>query len=158
MFELFLQSLLEQELLALQINISDKHLPITEDSMFNNLFTNMYNEILLSLIAVACTLPTDLVPTHQCLYNGQLYPPGAFQPSVCVHCQCSSTEQVTCAPQFCLPPICVDVVKDPSKCCPVCPNGNLIQIILKMYIFIKTDAQLLSCVSQVTYVLVLIHF
>lgn len=133
MSELFLQSLLEQELLALQINISDKHLPITADSI-----TNMYSEVLLSLVAVACTLPTDLVPTPQCLYNGQLYPPGAFQPSVCVHCQCSSTGQVTCAPQFCPPPICVDVVKDPSKCCPVCPNGNIIQILYSLKLMLSS--------------------
>nr|XP_011427212.2 von Willebrand factor C domain-containing protein 2-like [Crassostrea gigas] len=84
----------------------------------------MYSKVLLSLFAVACALPTDLVPTPQCLYNGHIYPPGTFQPSVCVHCQCSSTGQVTCAPQFCPPPICVDAVKDPSKCCPVCPNGR----------------------------------
>lgn len=116
----------------------------------------MYSKVLLSLFAVACALPTDLVPTPQCLYNGHIYPPGTFQPSVCVHCQCSSTGQVTCAPQFCPPPICVDAVKDPSKCCPVCPNGNLIQIILKIYIFIKM--MLLPCVSEVTKVILLIQF
>ena len=62
-------------------------------------------------------------PTLHCLHNGQVYPLGNFQPSVCAHCHCDDLGHVTCAPEFCPPPRCVDVIKDPSKCCPVCPNG-----------------------------------
>ena len=62
-------------------------------------------------------------PTLHCLHNGQVYPLGNFQPSVCAHCHCDDLGHVTCAPELCPPPRCVDFIKDPSKCCPVCPNG-----------------------------------
>ncbi|XP_048757705.2 von Willebrand factor C domain-containing protein 2-like [Ostrea edulis] len=90
--------------------------------MLSALYATLY------LTCVTSTWSSDSISTPPCLYRGQQYPVGSFQPSVCEHCQCSVSGQVTCAPQFCPPPECVDDVKDPSQCCPVCPNGKTCQI------------------------------
>ena len=81
--------------------------------------------------ALASTIRQTTVPQAiNCLYNGKTYGLGSFHPTPCEHCQCTSTGQAFCAIIDCAPPQCVDYVRHPDQCCPVCPNGEWINFLL----------------------------
>ncbi|KAK3088755.1 hypothetical protein FSP39_023368 [Pinctada imbricata] len=73
-------------------------------------------------VCYARTTPPHFT-TSRCLHNGKTYQVGSFQPSPCEHCQCTSTGRAFCAIADCFITPCVDSIHDPTKCCPVCPNG-----------------------------------
>ncbi|KAK3605871.1 hypothetical protein CHS0354_017776 [Potamilus streckersoni] len=82
-------------------------------------------------IAVLCctlfhyvfSVPTTTLPPG-CVRDGKHYAvQQSFQPSPCEHCTCSLSGEVFCAIADCFITPCVDAVHDPTKCCPVCPNG-----------------------------------
>ena len=68
-----------------------------------------------------------------CHINGKFYKEGSsFKPSPCEWCQCVQG-RAQCAIADCFIVQCVDSYNDPTKCCPVCPNGKT-NILLKTLI------------------------
>jgi hypothetical protein len=61
-----------------------------------------------------------------CHRNGKFYKEGSsFKPSPCEWCQCVQG-RAQCAIADCFIVQCVDSYNDPTKCCPVCPNGKTV--------------------------------
>lgn len=58
-----------------------------------------------------------------CMYDGKHYPLGPFSPSPCSHCDCTAPGEVHCAFEDCFFR-CVDSIRKPNTCCPICPNGE----------------------------------
>ncbi|OWF36717.1 von Willebrand factor C domain-containing protein 2-like [Mizuhopecten yessoensis] len=69
--------------------------------------------------------PTSLpIHTARCLVNGTYYSPGeSFQRDPCSPCFCGDNGQTNCAIVDCFFTPCVNPVNDPTKCCPICPDG-----------------------------------
>ena len=94
-------------------------------------------------LQIFCLIATGLLTVHGltpllattpggCLYHGQYYPVGSFQPSPCEPCQCTSSGQAFCAIVDCFFGGCVDQVHDKNHCCPVCPNGKTLLLMLNL--------------------------
>ncbi|KAK7471528.1 hypothetical protein BaRGS_00035808 [Batillaria attramentaria] len=59
-----------------------------------------------------------------CEWQGKWYAEGQqFNPDPCTFCNCQNGRAM-CAVADCMMPACVDSKRDPTQCCPVCPNGN----------------------------------
>jgi len=58
-----------------------------------------------------------------CHYQGKWYNEGEGNGDLCQPCHCYSG-RMACAIIDCFFQPCVDAVKDPQQCCPVCPNGS----------------------------------
>ncbi|CAC5408020.1 unnamed protein product [Mytilus coruscus] len=89
---------------------------------------NMMNFLSISVLILPLVYAVDPLPSISvvsgCSKDGKLYKEGAsFQPTPCEHCHCNGGK-VTCAIADCFMPMCVDAVRDPTKCCSVCPNGR----------------------------------
>ena len=81
----------------------------------------------LAYVTESSTLPVrPTLPPLGCFRDGKFYLEGShYRPSPCEWCECvNSREQ--CAIADCFIVECVDSVQDPDKCCPVCPNGMLV--------------------------------
>lgn len=86
--------------------------------------TVSYRAILASTLLIICRAQTTTAPPG-CLHNGTWYHVGqSFKTSPCIHCYCTSSKDTACAITDCTMPPCVDAVRDPAQCCPVCPNGR----------------------------------
>ena len=94
-------------------------------------------------LQIFCLIATGLLTGHGltpllatspggCLYRGQYYPLGSFQASPCDHCQCTFSGQAYCSPVNCFFGECVDQVYDKNHCCPVCPNGKTLLLMLNL--------------------------
>ncbi|KAK7112333.1 hypothetical protein V1264_011804 [Littorina saxatilis] len=57
-----------------------------------------------------------------CMHDGKWYPEGGSNNNPCMPCHCYQGRMV-CAIVDCFFTPCVDSVRDPTKCCPICPNG-----------------------------------
>ncbi|XP_052098796.1 kielin/chordin-like protein [Mytilus californianus] len=88
----------------------------------------MMNFLLLSVLILPLVDCVDPLPSISvvsgCSKDGKLYKEGeSFQPTPCEHCFCNGGK-VLCAITDCFMPMCVDAVRDPTKCCSVCPHGR----------------------------------
>ena len=94
-------------------------------------------------LQIFCLITTGLLTVHGlsptlattpggCLYHGQFYSVGSFQASPCEPCQCTSSGQAYCAIVDCFFGGCVDQVHDKNHCCPVCPNGKTLLLMLNL--------------------------
>lgn len=82
------------------------------------------------------TPPTFVTIQPGCHRDGKFYKEGSsFKPSACEWCQCVQGRP-RCLIADCFIVQCVDSYHDPTKCCPVCPNGktNNFNILLKTLI------------------------
>ena len=76
---------------------------------------------------LASTTPPQVHVVSGCVHNGVTYKLGeSFQESPCSPCYCSNDGRVSCAIVDCFFTLCADAIHDPTKCCPVCPNGRLL--------------------------------
>jgi hypothetical protein len=83
----------------------------------------------LSAVVAAClantTPPQPVTVAPGCVVNGVTYKAGErFHKSPCRPCYCSADGHINCAIVDCFFTPCVDAIHDPTKCCPVCPNGR----------------------------------
>ncbi|KAL8597423.1 hypothetical protein ACOMHN_050921 [Nucella lapillus] len=79
---------------------------------------------LTSMLMSARAVSLRATPPSQCTWNGHVIPEGhRFEPDPCTSCQCQHG-LTTCMQSACALPDCVDFVRDPNQCCPVCPNGG----------------------------------
>lgn len=63
-------------------------------------------------------------PSPQCQRDGKSYPEGYhLKVSPCEFCDCYSG-RFACVIADCFIIECVDSIRDPNRCCPVCPNGK----------------------------------
>ncbi|VDI82151.1 Hypothetical predicted protein [Mytilus galloprovincialis] len=88
----------------------------------------MMNFLLISVFILPLVYCVDPLPSISvvsgCSKDGKLYKEGeSFKPTPCEHCFCNAG-RVSCAILDCAMPSCVDAVRDPTKCCSVCPNGR----------------------------------
>ncbi|PVD39502.1 hypothetical protein C0Q70_02136 [Pomacea canaliculata] len=72
-----------------------------------------------------CTQAAVLTtPGSVCTWNGHTFSEGEqYKPDPCTFCFCRDG-RAACAVADCMMPSCVDPVRQPDKCCPVCPNGQ----------------------------------
>ncbi|KAH3835311.1 von Willebrand factor C domain-containing protein 2-like [Dreissena polymorpha] len=76
-----------------------------------------------AILPVTDFAPVSVAPAG-CTWNGTFYKEGAsIHKSPCEPCQCGHDGHIFCAIVDCFFTPCVDSVHDPTKCCPVCPNG-----------------------------------
>lgn len=62
--------------------------------------------------------------SKSCTYEGIEYPPGSFKTHDCKECVCTDEGEVECTETKCFDYPCVDKVRQPGNCCPMCPNGQ----------------------------------
>ncbi|XP_033760955.1 von Willebrand factor C domain-containing protein 2-like [Pecten maximus] len=82
--------------------------------------------VLFLLGAVSIDGSPTTIPTHsvRCLVNGTYYNSGeSFQKDPCSPCFCGDNGLPICAITDCFFTQCVNPVRDPTKCCPTCPDG-----------------------------------
>ncbi|XP_076454518.1 von Willebrand factor C domain-containing protein 2-like [Babylonia areolata] len=73
-------------------------------------------------VVESSTIPLATKPSG-CMYQGKWYPEGEFKPDPCSPCHCFEGRAVCAIVDCFFPAPCVDAVRDPDQCCPVCPNG-----------------------------------
>uniref|UniRef100_A0A8W8MMY7 VWFC domain-containing protein n=1 Tax=Magallana gigas TaxID=29159 RepID=A0A8W8MMY7_MAGGI len=62
--------------------------------------------------------------SRNCTYKGIEYPPGSFKTHDCKECVCAGDGEMECTETKCFDYPCVDKVRRPGDCCPMCPNGQ----------------------------------
>lgn len=62
--------------------------------------------------------------SRNCTYKGIEYPPGSFKTHDCKECVCAGDGEMECTETKCFDYPCVDKVRRPGDCCPMCPNGK----------------------------------
>jgi len=98
----------------------------------------------LKVVIVCAVLSEADGSSAGCTYEGKHYETGeTFKPSLCLSCHCLEDDRSLCLPIECYVIHCVDHIADPTECCPVCPNGNVFQHVVALFLRKKMKFEVL---------------